>query len=205
MKRRTKRRFLLTFLPVLIGLVLPLTAEAQWTPFTAQYQERILRELPDGTDEVIAEFSGELSRSSSGSEWRTKVGMSNGQTVGKGHAKFKDAATGNIHHIDHDRRSVTRLRQKSLPFLPSPNFVPPESAALGTQVINGVRCVGKRVMVNGEFVPGAHWVSATLHLIVKEDITFPDGTRRVVEYSDFQYGEPSSSVFAIPQGYARNE
>ncbi len=205
MKRRIEIRYLLTFLLFLIGIGLPLPAEAQWVPFTAQYEERIVRQLPDGTEEVIAEFEGRISRSSSGSEWRTKVGMSNGQATGRGHAKFKDAATGTIYHIDHDSRHVRQLAQKSLPFLPSPHFAPSEADAVGTQVINGVACVGKRVKVNGEFVPGAHWVSQNLHLVVKEDITFPDGSRRVVEYSGFQYTEPSSSVFAIPVGYAMSD
>lgn len=205
MIKRIEIRYLLTFLLFLTGLVLPLPVEAQWVPFTAQYEGRFFRQLPNGTQEVIAKFQGKISRSSSGSEWRTKIGMSNGQATGKGHARFKDAATGNIYHIDHNLRSVRQLARKSLPLLPSPHFAPSKADAVGTQVINGVECVGKRVMVNGRFVPGAHWVSQNLHLVVKEDVTFPDGTRRVVEYSDFQYTEPSSSVFRIPEGYAMNE
>ena len=57
-------------------------------------------------------------------------------------------------------------------------------------------------MVNGELVPGGHWVSGTLQLIVKEDITFPDGSRRVVEHYDFQYGEPDVSDFVVPEDYS---
>ena len=68
-------------------------------------------------------------------------------------------------------------------------------------MINGLECVGKPVKVNGQLVPGAHWISEALQFTVKVDVTFPDGSRRVVEHFNFQYGEPSASVFAIPEDY----
>lgn len=145
--RITNSQYLSVCLTLLIGVTLPLMAVGQWVPFTAQYEERIFRQLPDGSEEVIAQFQGQLSRSSSGSEWRTKIPVNDGGA--KGQATFKDAATGNIYHINHDQRSAKLIRQ----------------------------------------------------LTLKVDVTFPDGSRRVVEHSNFQYGEPSASVFAIPEEY----
>ena len=196
--RITNSQYLSVCLTLLIGVTLPLMAVGQWVPFTAQYEERIFRQLPDGSEEVIAQFQGQLSRSSSGSEWRTKIPVNDGGAMGQ--ATFKDAATGNIYHINHDQRSAKLIRQLTLPFLPSTTVVSSESA-VGREVINGLECVGKPVRVNGQLVPGAHWVSESLQFTVKVDVTFPDGSRRVVEHSNFQYGEPSTSVFAIPEEY----
>ena len=196
--RITNSQYLSVCLTLLIGVALTLPAEGQWVPFTAEYQERVFRQLPDGSEEVIAQFQGQLSRSSSGSEWRTKIPVNDG--AARGQATFKDAATGSIYHINHDQRSAKLIRQLTLPLLPPTTVVSPESA-VGRKVINGLECVGKPVMVNGQLVPGAHWVSESLHLTVKVDVTFPDGSRRVVEHSNIQYGEPSASVFAIPEEY----
>lgn len=203
MKRKTKSRYLPACLALLVGITLPPLAEAQWVPFTARYKEMLYRNLPDGSEELVAEFRGSLSRASSGSEMRTKVKVSEGSPTGEGQARLKEAATGKVHHIDHDERSVHVIRQLPLPLQPHPHFVPPESAAIGKRVINGVECVGKRVLVNGEPAPGAHWVSGNLQLIVKEDVTFPNGRRRVVEHYGFQYEEPDPSDFAIPGNYTR--
>lgn len=201
MKRMTNSRYLPACLTLLVGITLPPLAEAQWVPFTARYKEMVYRNLPDGSQELVAEFRGSLSRASSGSEMRTKVNVRNGLPTGDGQARLKDAATGKVHHIDHEVKSVHVIRQLPLPLLPHPNFVPPKSAEIGRRVINGVECVGKRVLVNGEPAPGAHWVSGNLQLIVKEDVTFPNGSRRVVEHYDFQYEEPDSSDLTVPEDY----
>ena len=203
MKRSTNSRYLPACLTLLVGITLPPLAEAQWVPFTARYKEMLYRNLPDGSEELVAEFRGSLTRASSGSEMRTKVKVSEGAPTGGRQARLKDAATGKVHHIDHQERSVHVIRQLPVPLLPHPHFVPPESAAIGRRVINGVECVGKRVLVNGQLAPGKHWVSGNLQLIVKEDVTFPNGRRRVVEHYDFQYDEPAPSDFAIPGNYTR--
>lgn len=202
MKRTTKRRFLPACLTVLVGITLPPLAEAQWVPYTARYKEMLYRTLPDGSEKLAAEFQGSLSRASSGSEMRTKVRTNEGEPEGKRQARFKDAVTGKVHHVDHEERTVHVIRQLPIPLLPHPHFVPPESAAIGRRVINGVECVGKRVLVNGKPAAGAHWVSGNLQLIVKEDVTFPNGSRRVVEHYDFQYGEPDPSDFYVPEDYS---
>ena len=201
MKRTTKSRYLPACLTLLVGITLAPLAEAQWVPFTARYREMVYRNVPDGSEELVVEFRGSLSRASSGSEMRTKVKVSEGSPTGEGQARLKDAATGKVHHIDHQERTVHVIRQLPLPLLPYPNFVPPESAEIGRRVINGVECVGKRVLVNGQLAPGAHWVSGNLQFIVKEDVTFPNGSRRVVEHYDFQYEEPDPSDFTIPEDY----
>ena len=201
MKRKTTSRYLPACLTLLVGITLGPVAEAQWVPFTAQYKEMFYRSLPDGSEKLVAQFQGSLSRASSGSEMLTKVRTNDGEPAGEPQARFKDAVTGKVHHIDHEARTVRVIRQLPLPLLPYPHFVPPESAEIGRRVINGVECVGKRVLVNGQLAPGAHWVSGNLQLIVKEDVTFPDGSRRVVEHHDFQYEEPDPSDFAIPEDY----
>ncbi|MDE2756573.1 MAG: hypothetical protein OXI92_08510 [Acidobacteriota bacterium] len=201
MKRKTTSRYLPACLTLLVGITLPPLAEAQWVPFTARYKEMIYRNQADGSEKLVAEFRGSLSRASSGSEMRTKVKFNEGSPIGEGQARLKDAVTGKVHHIDHEEGSVQVIRQLPLPVLPHPHFVPPESAEIGRRVINGVECVGKRVLVNGQLAPGAHWVSGNLQLIVREDVTFPDGSRRVVEHYDFQYEEPDPSEFAIPEDY----
>lgn len=203
MERKTTCRYLPACLTLLVGITLPPLADAQWVPFTARYKEMLYRHLSDGSEELVAEFRGSLSRASSGTEMRTKVKVSEGSPTGERQARLKDAATGKVHHIDHQERSVHVIRQLPLPLLPHPHFVPPESAAIGRRVINGVECVGKRVLVNGQLAPGKHWVSENLQLIVKEDVTFPNGSRRVVEHYDFQYEEPDTSDFAIPGDYTR--
>ena len=202
MKSRTNSRYLLGCLTLLVGITLPPLTEAQWVPFSARYKEMLYRSLPDGSEKLVAEFRGSLSRASTGSELLTKVKFSEGAATGEGHARLKDAVTGKVRHVNHEERTVHVICQLPIPLLPHPHFVPPDSAANGRQVINGVECVGKRGLVNGKLVPGAHWVSGTLQLIVKEDITFPDGSRRVVEHYDFQYGEPDPSDFIVPEGYS---
>lgn len=201
MNKKTKSRYLPACLALLVGITLPTLVEAQWVPFTARYKEMFYRNMPDGSERLVAEFRGGLSRASSGSEMRTKFEMNDGSAIGEGRARFKDAVTGKVHHIDHQQRTVHVIRQLPLPLLPYPNFAPPESDEVGRRVINGVECVGKRVLVNGQLAPGAHWVSGSLQLIVREDVTFPDGSRRVVEHYDFQYEEPDPSDFRIPEDY----
>jgi len=72
---------------------------------------------------------------------------------------------------------------------------------LGRRVINGVECVGKPNFVNGELSPGGSWFSEALQLIVKSDVTFPGGARLIREFFNIRQGEPSASVFAIPEDY----
>ena len=161
-KRRTKSRYLAACLTLVLGLTLPLLLQGQWLPFTAQYKEQTFRTLPDGSEELLEESQGVLFRASSGSEMRTQISVEDGQP--KGRAMFKDAATGNIYFINHDRKTARVMRQLPLPLLPSPFRVPPESETLGRRVINGVECVGKRVFVNGQLAPGASWFSEALQL-----------------------------------------
>lgn len=199
MKRKTKSRYLAACLTLVLGLTLPLLLQGQWLPFTAQYKEQTFRTLPDGSEELLEESQGVLFRASSGSEMRTQISVEDGQP--KGRAMFKDAATGNVYFINHDRQTARVMRQLPLPLLPSPFRVPPESETLGKRVINGVECVGKPIFVNGQLAPGASWYSEALQLLVKSDVTFPGGTRRIVEFFDFQQGEPNASVFANPENY----
>ena len=198
-KRRTTGRYLSACVTLVPGLTLPLLLQGQWLPFTAQYKEQTFRTLPDGSEELLEESKGVLFRASSGSEMRTQISVEDGQP--KGRAMFKDAATGNVYFINHDRQTARVMRQLPLPLLPSPFRVPPESETLGKRVINGVECVGKPIFVNGQLAPGASWFSEALQLLVKSDVTFPGGARRIVEFFDFRQGEPSASVFAIPENY----
>ena len=198
-KRRTTGRYLSACVTLVFGLTLPLLLQGQWLPFTAQYKEQTFRTLPDGSEELLEESQGVLFRASSGSEMRTQISVEDGQP--KGRAMFKDAATGNVYFINHDRQTARVMRQLPLPLLPSPFRVPPESETLGKRVINGVECVGKPIFVNGQLAPGASWYSEALQLLVKSDVTFPGGTRRIVEFFDFRQGEPNASVFANPENY----
>ena len=199
MKAKIKSRYMLGIV-LLLGIALPPLAEAQWVPFTAEFREQIYRPLPDGTEELVAQSTGVLYRNSSGSEMRTVMGAAQQ----KKRSLYKDAATGKVHQINHNLRESRVVRQLSLPLLPNPNFILSESnsGVVGTQVINGVECIGLRVKVNDQFVPGVHWISSSLRLIVKEDVTFPNGARRVVEFYNFQYTEPSPTRFEIPAGYS---
>ena len=199
MKGKTTSRTLSVCVTLVLGLTLPSLAQGQWLPLTAQFKELTYRTLPDGSEELLEESEGVLFRASSGSEMRTRISVEDGQPKGRAH--FKDAATGNVYLINHDRKTARLMRQLALPLLPSPNRVPSESKSLGKRVINGVECVGKPVFVNGQLAPGASWFSEALHLTVKTDFTFPGGTRRIVEFFDIRQGEPSASVFAIPEDY----
>ena len=200
MKRKTTTRVLSVCVTLVLGLTLPLLLQGQWLPLTAQFKELTYRTLPDGSEELLDESTGVLFRASSGSEMRTRVSVEDGQPTGLAH--FKDAATGNVYLINHDRKTARLMRQLPLPLLPSPFRVPPGSEPLGRRVINGVECVGKPVIVNGQLSPGGSWFSEALQIIVKSDVTFPGGTRRIREFFDFRQGEPSASVFAIPEDYA---
>ncbi len=199
MKGKTTIRTLSACVTIVFGLTLPMLVQGQWLPFTAQFKEQTFRTMPDGSEELLEESEGVLFRASSGSEMRTRISVEDGQPTGRAH--FKDAATGNVYLINHDRRTARLMRQLALPLLPSPNMVPSESKSLGKRVINGVECVGKPVLVNGQLAPGASWFSEALHLTVKTDFTFPGGTRRIVEFFDIRQGEPNTSVFAIPEDY----
>lgn len=199
MKGKTTSRTLSVCVTLVWGLTLPLLLQGQWLPLTAQFKELTYRTLPDGSEELLEESHGVLFRASSGSEMRARMGVEDGQPRGLAH--FKDAATGNVFLINHDRKTARLMRQLPLPLLPSPNRVPPESETLGRRIINGVECVGKPVLVNGRLSPGGSWFSEALHLTVKSDFTFPGGTRRIVEFFDFRQGEPSPSVFSIPEDY----
>ena len=200
MKRKTTSRYLSVCVTFVLGLTLPPLLQGQWLPLTAQYKELTYRALPDGSEELLDESNGVLFRASSGSEMRTRISVEDGQP--KGLAHFKDAATGNVFLINHDRKTARLMRQLPLPLLPSPYRVPPESETLGRRIINGVECVGKPVLVNGQLAPGSSsWFSEDLQLVVKTDFTLPGGTRRIVKFFDFRQGEPSAAVFAIPEGY----
>ena len=199
MTRRTTSRYLAACLTLVLGSTLPLLLEAQWLPFTAQYKEHTFRTLPDGSEELLEESKGVLFRASSGSQMKSRINADDGQP--KGRAVFKDAATGNIYFINHDRKTARIMRQLPLPLLPSPYRVPPESETLGRRIINGVECVGKRIFVNGQLAPGASWFSEAMQFTVKSDVTFPGGARRIVEFFDFRQGEPSASAFAISDDY----
>ena len=199
MNRKTKSRLLPVCVTLAFGLTVPLMLQGQWLPVTAQFKELTYRTLPDGSEELLEESNGVLFRASSGSEMRTRISVEDGQPKGRAH--FKDAATGNVYLINHDRKTARLMRQLPLPLLPSPFRVPPGSETLGRRVINGVECVGKRVFVNGQLSPGGSWFSEDLQFIVKSDVTFPGGTRRIREFFDFRQGEPSASVFAIPEDY----
>ena len=199
MNRKIKSRLLPVCVTLAFGLTVPLMLQGQWLPVTAQFKELTYRTLPDGSEELLEESNGVLFRASSGSEMRTRISVEDGQPKGRAH--FKDAATGNVYLINHDRKTARLMRQLPLPLLPSPFRVPPGSETLGRRVINGVGCVGKRVFVNGQLSPGGSWFSEDLQIIVKSDVTFPGGTRRIREFFDFRQGEPSASVLAIPEDY----
>lgn len=199
MKIKMTSRYLMVCITLVLGSAVPLHLQAQWLPITAQYKELTYRTLPDGSEELLEESNGVLFRASSGSEMRTRISVEDGQPTGRAH--FKDAATGNVYLINHDRKTARLMRQLPLPLLPSSFRVPPGSEPLGRRVINGVECVGKPVYVNGELSPGGYWFSEALQMIVKSDVTFPGGTRLIREFFDFRQGEPSASVFAIPEDY----
>ena len=195
-----RSRYLLFSFPLLLGFMLPVPAEGQWVPFSAKFRQQTYRSLPDSSQELIDEAEGILHRSSSGSEMRTWL---DGATQEKQGATFKDAATGKVHQINHDQRESRVVRQLSLPLLPQALPFPPDSAGVETEVINGVECVVRPVVVNLQNNSGSACVSGDLHLIVKHDITFPDGRRLVVEFHDFHYAEPSPSHFEIPADYTK--
>ena len=199
MKGKTTSRTLSVCVTLVLGLTLPSLVQGQWLPLTAQFKELTYRTLPDGSEELLEESEGVLFRASSGSEMRTRIRVEDGQPTGRAH--FKDAATGNVYLINHDRKTARLMRQLPLPLLPSSFRVPPGSEPLGKRVINGVECVGKPVLVNGELSPGGSWFSEDLQIIVKSDVTFPGGTRLIREFFNFRQGEPSASVFAIPEDY----
>lgn len=199
MKGKTTTRVLSVCATLVLGLTLPLLLQGQWLPLTAQFKELAYRTLPDGSEELVKESIGVLFRASSGSEMRTRISVEDGQPTGLAH--FKDAATGNVYLINHDRKTARLMRQLPLPLLPSPFRVPPGAESLGRRVINGVECVGKPVFVNGQSSPGGSWFSEALQLVVKSDFTLPGGSRQVREFFDFRQGEPSASVFAIPEDY----
>lgn len=200
MKRRTTSRYLSICVTGVLGLTLPLLLQGQWLPFTAQYKELTYRTLPDGSEELLEKSAGVLFRASSGSEMRTRINVEDGRPTGRAH--FKDAATGNVYLINHDRKTARLMRQLPLPLLPSPVRTPPESETLVRRVINGVECVGKPVLVNGQLAPdSSSWFSEALQLMVKTDFTLPGGTRLFREFFDFRQGEPAASVFAIPEDY----
>ncbi len=99
-----------------------------------------------------------------------------------------------------------------------PNNIPdpaPQVEDLGTQTINGVTAVGRRIT---RVIPAGKqgndqpititneiWRSPELNLIVREIHNDPRSGLMTTEFTDLQQGEPDPMLFQIPAGYTVKE
>lgn len=194
-------RLQMSCLLVVSALVLgtAISAQAQWIPLVAKQKELTYRTNGSGAQVVIKERRGTYHRSSVGSVMNTWVLIVDGEENGPGEAFFLNAPSGASYAIYHGSQKARLIRQRSVPILPRERNLTPDDI-LGEAVVNGVDCVGLKVLVNGE-QRGVNWLSVPNDLHVKTEFTLPGGQRIVKELYDIQFVEPDSSVFAIPQNY----
>lgn len=91
----------------------------------------------------------------------------------------------------------------------------PQIEELGTQTINGVTAIGRRVTnvipagKQGNDQPitltSETWRSPDLNLVVRQIRDDPRSGLTTMEVTDLQPGEPDSALFQIPEGYAVKE
>lgn len=191
-------RCLLLFSALTLGTTI--SAQAQWMPVVAKQKELTYRTDENGSKVVIQERRGTYKRSSTGSVMHTWTPIVDGQENGPSEAMFIDAMSGASYAIYHGSQKARLIRQRPVPILPKERNLAPD-AIVGEQVVNGVACVGLRVMVNGQPTGDVGWVSVPNDLHVKAAFTLPGGQRIVRELYDIQFVEPDSAVFAIPQNY----
>lgn len=198
--------FRILYLPVIastIVLGMTISAQAQWTPVIAKQKELLYRIDEKGSEIVINERRGTYHRSSAGSVMHTWTRVVDGQEAGPALSVLVDTGSGNHFVIDHGSRNIRLLQQRPVPILPRERNLSPEQT-VGQSIVNGVDCVGLKVLVNGQPSGGVDWVSISHDLHVKTEFTLPNGKRIVKELYDIEFVEPDSSVFEIPEGYTQS-
>ena len=176
-----------------------ISAQAQWIPVVAKQKELTYRTDENGSEVVIKERRGTYQRSSGGSVMNKWSLIVDGQENGPSTAFFTDANSGAFYAIHHESQKALLRQQRPIPILPTERNLGPD-AIVGRAIVNGITCVGLKVLVNGQ-PAGVDWVSVSNDLHVKTEFTLPGGQRIVKELYDIQFFEPDSSVFAIPQNY----
>lgn len=175
-----------------------ISVQAQWAPVIAKQKEVTYRLEENGSKVILAERRGDYYRSSSGSIMDTWRYLVDGQEVGPARATFLNASTGKRYSINHRLQRVRLVHQSSTPILPQRIHL---EETVGESVINGVECVGLRVLVNGRPTKGVSWVSVPYDLDVKVEFPMPNGQWVVRELYDIQLNEPDPSKFKFPSDY----
>lgn len=187
---------LLLVLTLVFGTVV--SVKAQWMPVVAKQKELAYRLDDNGSKVITAERRGDYYRSSNGSIMNTWTTIVDGKRVGPTRTAFLNAGTGKHYSINHGAQKVRLLHQMPTPILPQQINV---EATVGEAVINGVECVGLKVLVNGKPTKGVTWVSVPYDLDVKLEFPMPNGQWVVKELYDIKFTEPPPSKMRFPSDY----
>ena len=169
-----------------------ISAQAQWIPIVAKQKELTYRIDENGSEVVIKERRGTYQRSSGGSVMNKWTLIVDGQANGPSKAFFTDAISGASVAIHHGSQQARLIWQRPIPILPKERNLAPDDI-VGEAVVNGIVCVGLKVLVNGQPTDGVNWLSVPNDLHVKTEFTLPGGQRIVKELYDIQFVEPDSS------------
>ena len=165
-----------------------------------------------GRGDIISETRVFIARNKEGS--RFEYDAANYDPMSRGHhlGLLLDAATGKFFRIDYEHQRVTVLRTLGpdavLPLRPpNPKEVKPVSLelSLGSRVISGIQCFGKKVAASGPNYPGGEsWAAPSLNYELVEGtiLNYADNVLIEVHLEDIQVGqEADPELFRIPEGY----
>jgi hypothetical protein len=196
----------------------PLTVLAG-APYSGQQTDTVVQTLPDGTHITRSTgFHQKAWRDSQG-RVRTERPFTSGPNSLKGVptlVEIQDPAAGYTYVMDDVSRVAHRMKisiaSAAIAAAQSGIVLPPHSSgeSLGSQVIQGVECVGVRITYmtppspRGGGVPSTtikdQWVSPDLHLTVLTVTTNPSSVE-TSEIANLSRIEPDPTLFQVPLDY----
>jgi hypothetical protein len=192
------------------GAILLLSIDAtaaDWAPIIAKHRETTSRIGTDGSETLLQERRGSFLRASNGSSLLTKRSVMNGLETADESAGLTDATTGKVFALSYKTGTAILRRQRELPI--RPRKLDPATFS-GEQIINGMRCVGRKVVCQDPHLGratecGTAWYSPEYDLTIRiesDETVKGQKIRSVFEHYDVQVGtEPDASLFRIPNGF----
>jgi hypothetical protein len=219
MKRKgdLKRSIVVVIVAVVLaaaGLILAsdqASAQNAWIPVVAKKRTVFTHTRADGSKSGShEEFTFE--RSSSGKVREERRRVENGVWQPVESVEITDYVNGKIYQIQVLRRRVrVRSIKPRSPTVAPEDLEKAKAAAVGEQVINGLRCYGFPMMVAfpglaGLQRAGTGWRSLQydLHVRFESEFTKPDGgtVSEITEMYDIEIGaEPPAEHFELPEGF----
>jgi hypothetical protein len=186
-------------------------------PYSAEVNNSSIRTLPDGNT-IQRTTTGKVARDSQGRTYtqETMTGLW-GQSGSKTVTFISDPVAGYVYTLNAETKTATRRAlhvptdagSHSASARPeNPNVV---TAELGTQVVNGVSAVGKKVthtipageMGNSQpiIATSQTWTSPDLHVVVSATRTDPREGTSTYTLNNITRTEPPAALFQVPSDY----